>query len=168
MNTFTRIALSFLLLPCLSVAASAEPLTATMVDYGVYSIHRGEMTSNEGVAGGLIESYGKKLLQTTDVVEAKLGTNFGFRYLLKGSGKHASVTIRVMHPAPLRDPASGKTFATSEWSQEVPIGQVNWNTGWVFESPWELVPDEWVMQLYAENRLLLEKRFHIRVVKEKK
>lgn len=161
-----RLIRALLLGAALLAAQAAHALSAVFADYGVYSVSRGETTDNAGVAGGLVVTYGKRLIERTTDVSAGIGTNFGFRYLLsdwRGREGKVGVTIRVIHPEPLRDPATGKSFAVSEWRQEVPLKRVNWNTGWVFEHDWELVPGKWTIQLYAEDALLLEKDFNVRL-----
>ena len=144
--------------------ASAEPWSAQIVDYGVYEVSRGASVENENVAAGLVVSYGKQLIKKTDQVEAILGTNFGFRYVLSGPDADVYVTIKVKHPTALKGPESGKEFTSSKWGQSVPVGvgNVNWNTGWIFEEDWEIVPGEWVMQLYVGEAKLLEKTFFIK------
>jgi Domain of unknown function (DUF3859) len=143
-------------------SATAEPLSARIVDFGVYEINRGDNVDNEDVAAGLVISYGKRLIKETDQVEAKIGTNFGFRYILSGSDSDVEVTIKVQHPTPLRNPETGKEFIVSEWEQTVPVGSTNWNTGWIFEKDWEIVPGEWVMQLHVDKNKLIEKKFFIK------
>lgn len=152
-----------LLLVCLSLSTGvhAGDWSAKLVDYGVYRSEDGPRVRDEAVAGGLVVSYGKSLIAQTDRVEARIGTSFGYRYRLVGPGDSAEVTIRVRHPEPLRDPTLERPIAVSTWSEEVPVGPVNWNTGWIFESDWELVPGDWVMQLYVGKQKLLEHRFTV-------
>lgn len=147
--------------------AIAAPLTAKMVDYGTYELQRGDINKSGGVAGDLVTTYGNQHLVTTNKIDAAIGTAFGFRYILAGPQSSAHVKIRVIHPTPLKDPASGKLFAVSEWSQRVPVSQVNWNTGWSFEHKWELVPGEWKIQLHGEDGLLLEKSFIVSTSQQK-
>lgn len=142
-------------------ASVSDQLSAQMVDYGLYRVSRFGRKIDGQVAGGLVQSLGAELILTTETVPATLGTSFGFRYKLSGPGSEADVRIRVLHPQPLNDPAAGRGLTYSEWSQSVPVGQVNWNTGWLFEHSWELVPGPWTMQLYSGETLLLEKRFEV-------
>jgi hypothetical protein len=150
--------LLFVFVPC----AVAETWSAKIVDFGIYEMSRGMNVDNENVAAGLVTSYGKQLIKETDQVEAKIGTNFGFRYVLSGPESDVDVTIKVKHPVPLRDPETSKEFSTSEWGQSVPVGSTNWNTGWIFEKDWEIVPGEWVMQLYVGENKLIEKKFQVK------
>ena len=142
--------------------AAAEPWSARIVDFGVYEVSRGDNLENENVAAGLVVSYGKRLIKETDQVEAKIGTNFGFRYVLSGPDPDVEVTIKVRHPTPLHDPKTGRDFITSEWGQSVPVGSTNWNTGWIFEKEWEIVPGEWIIQLFVGETKLIEKKFYIK------
>ena len=132
-----------------------------MVDFGIYRSARLGHVENAAVAGGLVLSHGRKLLRQTDRVPATLGTGFGFRYVLQGPGEDAEVTVRVLHPVPLRDPESGRIIAVSQWQQRLGIGTVHWNSGWNFEFPWELVPGRWTIQLHGQSGLLLEKQFEV-------
>lgn len=142
-------------------SANAESWHAKMVDYGTYESGLGGKVSDNAVAGDLTISFGKKLIKQSEEVTAKIGSNFGFRYTLTGPKDEVEVTIRVIHPFPLKDPVTGKEFAKSEWSQEVPINHENWNTGWNFENDWEIVPGKWVMQLLIKDKVILEKTFLI-------
>jgi uncharacterized protein DUF3859 len=138
-----------------------KPWSATIVDFGVYEVARGDTLADEAVAGGLVEVYGKELIEQTDQVAATLGASFGFRYTISGPADGANVTIKVLHPRPLRDPVTGRELATSEWSQWVPTNQANWNTGWCFEHDWEIAAGTWVIQLWIDGQLLLEKSFTV-------
>jgi hypothetical protein len=142
-------------------AASAQDWKAEMIDYGVYAVSVGKKVEDENVAGGLRLSYGERLIKSTDQVDAIIGTSFGYRYRLNGPVSNVRVTIKVSHPA-LHDPSTGKEFQTSEWSQIVPAGTVNWNTGWVFDHDWEIMPGEWTLKLYIADKKLFEKSFVVR------
>lgn len=132
-----------------------------MVDFGTYKANRGGEVASDSVAGNLVKSFGKTLIKSSDEVVATLGTNFGFRYRLVGSGDGAEVLIRVFHPKPLIDPETGREFSKSEWGQWVPTNHTNWNTGWFFDHDWEIVPGNWVMQLLIDEVVLLEKTFKV-------
>lgn len=142
-------------------SAARTVLTARMVDFGLYRTRRFGRRAGADVAGGLVGTSGLELLRQADRVPAAIGTAFGFRYVLMGPREEAEITVRVLHPVPLRDPESGRGIAVSEWQQRLPIGQVNWNSGWVFEHPWELVPGRWTIQLHGKAGLLLEKHFDV-------
>jgi hypothetical protein len=129
------------------------PWRASMVDYGQYTA-----TLSSDTAAGPVASD-RQLQRQTDQVAATIGADFGFRYRLTGPDAGTFVTIHVDHPAPLRDPATGKSFAVSQWSQWVPANQINWNTGFLFQHDWEIVPGEWIMRLCVDNAPLLEQRF---------
>ena len=170
----------------------SQGLKAELVDYGIYEISTHDRQDDDVVAGGLVETSDKRLIEETTKIKAQIGTSFGFRYKLFGpdgnfrlrherpyrdsSGnmvsryrapkREANVTIKVIHPKPLKDPNTSKEFTVSKWSQEVPISGetqsfINWNTGWIFENDWEIVEGEWVMQLFDEDRLLIEKKFMV-------
>jgi hypothetical protein len=105
------------------------------------------------------KSYDKRLVEETDQVVAAPGVSFGYRYTISEPDDGANVTIKVLHPRPLRDPNTGREYASSEWSQWVPVDHTNWNTGWSFDNDWEVVPGTWVIQLWIKGELLLEKPF---------
>lgn len=132
-----------------------------MIDYGVYSSNIEDTIADAKVAGGLVVTSNKTLIKETDEVEADVGTSFGFRYMLEGPNDEIPVTIKVIHPNPIKDPDTGKEIAVSEWGQFVPSNFVNWNTGWSFGSEWEIVPGEWLIQLYIDDRKVLEKKFTV-------
>ena len=133
--------------------------SAKLVDFGTYEVRRGNSLTADTVAGGFVEVTDEKLIERTDQVVATLGVNFGFRYTISGPADSANVTIKILHPRPLRD-ATGKEFATSEWTQWLPVNQVIWN-GWLFENDWEIEPGTWVIQIWVDGQLQLERAFAI-------
>lgn len=150
------------ILVCAQSFTLAEDWAARISDYGIYESSRVGAVDAEKVAGGLVATEDKKLIKQTDQIDAKLGTNFGFRYILSGPDEDAEVTIKVKHSTALKDPKTGEEYLISEWGQWVPVGSVNWNTGWIFEHEWEIVPGEWAIQLYIDDKKLLEKKFIVR------
>lgn len=143
------------------IIAGSESLSARMVDFGVYRAKRWGKRENDAVAGGLVTVGGFQLIESTDRVRAKLGTVFGFRYRLESPESEVLVRIRVVHPAPLRDPQSGRSFAVSEWEQRVPTGSLSWNTAWAFEHEWEIAPGVWRVELHGPGGKLLEHEFEV-------
>ena len=156
-----KITTIFLLIILWAPAGHTESWSAKIVDYGIYSVSTEGKSTDESVAGGLVSTTGKRLIEETTQLEAKIGTSFGFRYLLSGPDYGADVQIKVIHPSPITDPNTGKVFSRSEWGQWVPTDSVNWNTGWLFENDWEIVEGKWSIQLYLDDTKLLEQEFQI-------
>ncbi len=145
----------------------SKPWSARIVDFGIYEDLKGKKEADSNMAGGRITVYGTKLIKETDQVWAHRGLSFGFRYvLLDGPDWDADVVIKVKHPSPLEDPETKKKFSTSEWSQKVRVGNMNWNTGWSFEHDWEIVPGEWLIELYVGDTKLAEKKFFVKDARE--
>jgi len=138
-----------------------------LVDEGVYQ-SRGSLREHRAdntVTGVVREIDSKVLVQPGQVVDAKLGRSFGFRYFLDcEGGKDLSVpmTVRVRHP-PLRKPGTQKAETISTWDNDAwgNHSRPNIHSGYRFDEPWEMVPGRWTIQVVHRDRVLLERHFDV-------
>jgi len=160
-----RIALSYLLLAVLSVAAQAQEVQRVEIsDAGIY---KSRVTGREE-APGTPAGYRNvvtdiELQQRTTTVPAKLGIEFGFRYSIIGKPDGAAVRLKIIshYPSPgLRNPKTGNTTVRGEYSVERKLGEQSWKS-YLFEDDWELVPGTWTFEIWQGERKLAEQSFTI-------
>ena len=48
-----------------------------------------------------------------------------------------------------------------EWKESVACSVFTTFAGWTFDNQWELIPGEWVFQIYYEGEKLVEKSFTV-------
>jgi Domain of unknown function (DUF3859) len=129
-----------------------------IVETGIYNFHKvGKVSLGPNTATGIITfAADRKLLKATTSVPAKVGNEFGMRFVVIGipNGASAKITCITKFPARgLRNPNTGKTIYQSEFELEVEIGKRTLRT-YAIESDWEAVPGEWALDLWHHGRKL--------------
>ena len=155
-----------MMLLLLAAALAGYNITgAHIVDYGIYESIRAEDQESPKTTQGTIHVVGSRLdpvlRKETDRVEARIGTEFGFRFQFDGKPRLAEVpvTIRVLHPA-ITNPATGKTSTKEEWDAPANLGIPRF-TGWAFDQPYEAVPGTWTIQVLQDDKVLLQQKFEV-------
>jgi hypothetical protein len=132
-----------------------------VTEVGIYSARVVKTFDVPGVAGGTnqgLDSF--TLVQATTNVPARIGTRFGFRYLIHGTPSNAPILLKMVgeHP-PLKDPQTGKTQSRDEYQLESWIGQTY--TSYSFDNEWELIPGKWKFEVWYDNKKLCEQSFTV-------
>ena len=98
----------------------------------------------------------------TTEIPAKLGTEFGFQYIInsqpKGGLINVTYVIRFPEPGLVRN--SGKVYKDVQYSDRITIGEKTLH-GYGFDRPWEMVPGEWVFEVWHKKARLLRKTFTV-------
>jgi len=106
------------------------------------------------------------LIEKTTDIHASIGTSFGLRIKIAGepNGAVVELTAKCIHPK-LSDPTSGRTSTVETWNTYPVIGRGGSSgyVGFTFDSPWELVPGKWTIQIFDQFTLLAEKTFDVTV-----
>ncbi len=159
------LALMTLLSTFVTLSADAHTVTgAEVVDFGTFEAVRYATPTAPRTASGKINRTKKeRLIAKTTKIEASPGIRFGIRFKLAGEpyGEVVSCTTRVIHPK-LTNPRTGRTTEIDEWQDRTRIGYITY-TGYRFDSPWELVPGEWKIQVLHGATVVAEKAFQISV-----
>ena len=146
--------------PLFSAANEVEGISIT--DYGIYKADVMYTQEQEGVATGKFHKFTHpELIEKTERIPAVLGTEFGVRYIIKGSpkGESTHVVEKWIHPE-LKNPRTKKAFGTSEYVASSETGKVLYSA-YKFEKSWELVPGKWTFQIYYDGKKLLEHTFNV-------
>lgn len=134
---------------------------AEILSFGIY---RGEsftdMTGKTN-AGNAVESVAQQLLERTQIIPARLGTRFGYEFIVHGAPKGKQVKLRMVFlTPPITDEITGKT--TSEDGAELKIGLEESKDVGVYirlDKKSDLVPGTWAIQIFDHDKKLLEKAF---------
>ena len=96
----------------------------------------------------------------TDRIPPSMGTSFGFQYVIYGPTKRRPVdvqhVIRVPEPG-MRSPG-GKVHKEIRSSDQAVIGRKVLH-GYAFDESWEIVPGEWIFEVWRNDVKLISKSF---------
>lgn len=145
-------------------AAQARVTGAKVLVFGVFSSE----VESRGFAPGIVDGIrdqarGFTLVQRGATVEAALETGIGLRYQLTGSpqGAVAVVDVVVRHPKIVNpDTQLPMTHSTAQYERV--IGAVE-HSVWSFDTPGDLVPGEYVIEILHRGRLLARQQFQVTV-----
>jgi hypothetical protein len=135
-----------------------------VVEYGLYaSTPAGARSAPDAPGGAIGQSSDERHLETTQTVPARLGVQFGFRFLILGEPAGAQATLHVVAvfpPPGLHDAEHKMQFAQSAYDRGDAIGSVGY-VAYSLDHDWELVPGAWSMQIWSDGHLLGEQKFNV-------
>ena len=149
------------LLSCISTVSAADPLTATIVERGIYTLDTGERSRQpSGVMTTTVSNLCHILSTTT--IPARRNLWFGFRYRLDGPVNGTLVTLRLVthFPVPVKPPRTSREVTSYERVIGATVGVAQF-TGYGFEEDWEFMPGPWIFELFEGDRLLTQQRFMV-------
>lgn len=178
-STATWLVMAFLAgLLCAVPALAARPAVAAQVQkaeqarvtgakvlaFGVFSSEVESRSFAPDVVDGIrARARNFVLVQRGATVEAALETGIGLRYQLTGSpqGAVAVVDVVVRHPA-IVNPDTQLPMTHSTTQYERVIGAVE-HSVWSFDTPGDLVPGEYVIEILHRGKLLARQAFQVTV-----
>ncbi len=104
-----------------------------------------------------------RIVEVSTTVPARVGAQFGFRYLVVGEPAGATVNLRLVTlvPAPgAFSPALKASLTRFEDRIAATIG-TPLISGYSLDAPWEVVPGVWTLELWDGTRKLAEQRFTV-------
>ncbi len=152
-------------LTCLQAGAETTTLVRAVeiVGYGIYTAReKVRVQPSTADAPGADGVKGVTFTEYTTEIPAVLGTSFGIQYLINSSPKGGGmkVTCVILFPdAGLVDPR-GRIYKKSTETITSRIGRKSLY-GYGFDEPWELVPGEWVFQIWHKGARLAQKKFTV-------
>ena len=102
-------------------------------------------------------------LREPPAVTARLGTSFGADIVALGARRGASATLRTAWKVPAPgaiDAKTGNVFREFGSNFTARIGTPTYR-GYKFTESWEVVPGEWTLEIWRDERKLLERKFVI-------
>lgn len=153
--------LLFFVLQCTSYAqTNGTPVKFKEISYGYYTSQTVEKEQMDNMpAGGHTVVKNQVLVKQTDKIPAKIGTEFGTVYQLKGRSKDSvQLDIEWIYPHEITDPQKNASFKSIKYSLYVPGNATNGST-YSLEEPFEIVTGEWQLNIYGQGELLYSKKF---------
>ena len=135
-----------------------------VLEFGIYTSTVVQRIHSASVADGIKDrATDFKLVRKSTLVDARLGTSIGMKYILRGTPKDARVTIEVgvVHP-PMVNPQTHETMTRSSANFERTLGQPE-HAVWSFDTPADLVPGDYTIEIVSEGKVLAQKVFRVRI-----
>jgi len=138
-----------------------------IIEYGINSYGKNAIVASSQspkTSGSVVLKVNQdeiKFLESTEKIPAIIGTKFGFIYEIQGEPKRKNIKVKniTIFPAEgLIDPKNNKKFAQSIFQNELKMNERHYR-GYQFDEEWELVPGEWVFQIWYDDIKLVEKKF---------
>ncbi len=144
--------------------ASEESASAKVVSHGIFKV-TGAAVADGAVdaAGRPVRATGAELEQATDAIPARIGGNFGFEYQISGLPRDRAVPLELIarHP-PIRG-ADGTTRTESRGTMPVQTSTGSYHNVFLyrFDTPSDLAPGAWTLQVSVGGRVLAERAFQV-------
>lgn len=156
----TAVLAFFALLAASPVVAHAQVRDVKIVSFGIYTADAQSSTrDSQGVKQNISTNF--RLAVATTTVPIQLGVRFGFEYIVAGPSRGAAVSLKkvtVYPEAGLKSPAVPQPIYQNESVVSAKVGEKSY-TGYRLDDPWELVPGDWLIQLWDGDRKPAEKKF---------
>ena len=144
--------------------ATAKITGAKVLEFGIYTSTVTSHEKSPTIADGIKDrARDFKLVRKSTLVDARLGTSIGMKYILRGTPKDGRVTIEVgvLHP-PMVNPQTHETMTRSSAHFERVIGQPE-HAVWSFDTQADLVPGDYTIEIVSEGKVLAQKVFRVRI-----
>jgi Domain of unknown function (DUF3859) len=157
------IGLSIVALLLTSASAYAQGALVERIrftEYGIYTVDR-EVKGRDALGINRAAASNVRHAATLRRIPAHIGTTFGFRYQVIGKPHAAPVELReiVIFPAPgLTPPRSSKPIRQDQFALGTSIGEIGY-ASYTLEDGFELVPGDWVFEIWQGNRKLATQIF---------
>ena len=140
--------------------ASAQKLSARVEWFGLYTL---TTKPDPNDASGRRPVNAPLQGEKTDKIPGKEGVRFGFSYVLTGEKKGTKVTVKHVYRFPGNGmPTPGGPRAMIEQARDDIVGEpvlVGWS--FVGAPPENIVAGEWSLEVWREDKKLVEKKFTI-------
>jgi hypothetical protein len=157
-------------LVCVTVAGAAGRPVAEIVDYGIYTGGQNQaIVETNAPAGLFLQGRGElKLERQTTKIPARLGTKFGFRFVVHGKKEDGDIQVHFVWLYPeITYKDTGKKSKRFEGDFHGSPEDRNAAIWWTFTEPSELVAGEWTFQVFLSNEKVLEKKFDVEKTDDK-
>lgn len=140
----------------------AEEINFQLINAGSYSATDKQVYIDKSLPSEKwIEIESPKLLSENTVINAEIGTLFGFLYSITSSDNKESLPITVKFNFPgLKDPTKDLPIYHSQLTRELSVGKVQ-KAIYGVDYDWELIGGEWSISIFYKDRILHKQQFHI-------
>ena len=134
---------------------------AQVVGYGIFtakSQSRVKGFTKDSPAADAVE--GVRFINMTNQIPSIPKTGFGIEYVINSSpnGRLIPITSIIKFPEPGLVSPRGRVYLVSRENSRVQIGKPTFY-GYAFDEPWEMVPGEWIFEIWHKKARLVKKRF---------
>lgn len=137
---------------------AVEVLSWGMFEFGSASRH----ADFSRTTAGIDKVKGVEFVEYTNDIPMEPHVNFGFQYILNTApkGRFIDVTHIIKFPGEgLRTPG-GRVYKQSTEQLDIRIGRPTLH-GYGFDFDWEMIPGDWVFEVWHRDARLVRKTFHI-------
>jgi hypothetical protein len=133
-------------------------------EYGIYTVDR-EIQGRDALGINKAAASNVRHAATLRTIPAEIGTTFGFRYEVMGKPHAAPIELRqvVIFPSPGLTPSfssSSRSIIRDEFLLQTRIGETSY-AFYTLEDAFELVPGNWVFEIWQGNRRLAMQVFKV-------
>ena len=171
-NLLKRICMMMLLAGAQAVIADETEIhisVAEITGYGLFKTARSireTAFSTNAIAADSVS--GVRFTEFTNKIPAQLGVNFGFEYSINSSPRGGRIHIRsvIRFPEPGLVHPQGRHYEKSVERKYVRLGERSLH-GYGFDESWEIVPGEWVFEIWYKDARLIRKTFTVVEIAER-
>lgn len=164
MPELNRLFLLCLLLPLNALATDTLINAAETLAFGVFTSYGKDSTTlsatDDAPPVDSVKSY--RFREFTNRIPMQIGTEFGIEYQIntRPKGRPINISTVIIFPEPGLIRPGGKTYKKSTETKRTSIGKGHLH-GYGFDEDWELVPGEWIFEVWYKNARLVKKSFTI-------
>ncbi len=154
--------IALLLASTSAYAQAAQVERIRFTEYGIYTVDR-DLQGRDAHGINTAAASNVRHAATLRTIPAQIGTTFGFRYEVIGRAHAAPVELRqvVIFPSPgLVPSSSSKPIRQDEFVLQTRIGETSYSS-YTLEDRFELVPGDWVFEIWQGNRKLATQTFTV-------
>lgn len=136
---------------------------AEVIGYGIFEARSTSRSAGfRSTAPAADAVKGVRFVEFTNDIPAKLGTGFGLQYVINSSPKGArlNVTNVIRFPGDGLEAPGGRRYEVSEEERTITLGERDFY-GYAFDEEWEIIPGEWVFEVWYKNARLIRKTFTV-------
>lgn len=144
-------------------ATDLQVSAVELVGYGIFEAsptqRRAPFRATAPAADGVENVY---FVDFTTEIPAELGTGFGVQYVINSTPKGGEIDVVnvIRFPGEGLQPPNGRTYTESREHRRIKVGYRDFY-GYGFDRPWEMIPGEWVFEVWHHNARLLRKKFTV-------
>jgi hypothetical protein len=146
-----------------STGRATDDVRVDVIEYGLYATKTERKIKDDSAPMGYRMEFSQvRLLEPLDEFCAKLGVEFGTKFVVAGTRESRSVTIDLVtrFPPPGQTNPQGRRFEMTTHPASYAVGSESYRT-FQFEEAWEIVPGIWSFEFHHNGRKVGEKQFKV-------
>lgn len=155
--------LLLLLFPLVANPANVLIPAAEIVGYGLFEAIHGKQETGYGRSALPADSVTNvRFTEFTEEIPGVLKTGFGVQYKVNSGprGRPFPVTSVIKFPEGGLQVPGGRHYTESRENLKIPMGSKTFY-GYTFDEPWEIVPGDWVFEVWHRDTRIIHKTFTV-------